>query len=53
MGSGYRIVGGGDSEQYGRALVEIELSDGRNTSQILLSEGLAQPWPNTGNIRFS
>ena len=37
-------------DPHGRALVDIELPDGRDVSRILLKEGLAQPWPNRGNM---
>ncbi|MEN3793937.1 hypothetical protein [Fulvimarina sp. MAC3] len=35
--------------RYGRALVSIQLSNGRDAGQTLIDEGLAQPWPNSGN----
>lgn len=35
---------------YGRELVYVILRDGRDAGQVLLSEGLAQRWPNTGNV---
>ncbi len=40
----------GKDDPHGRALVDIELPDGRDVSRILLKEGLAQPWPNRGNM---
>ena len=50
MSSGYRINWSGRSGSYGRALVTITLADGRDAGNVLLGEGLAQPWPNSGNI---
>lgn len=50
MTNGYRIVWSGRDDRYGRALVDVQLADGRDAGAVLISEGLAQPWPNTGNI---
>jgi len=50
MSSGYRIHWSGEDDRYGRALVSVELADGRDIGSVLMSEGLAQPWPNSGNI---
>jgi len=50
MGSGYRLEWLGSSGSYGRKLVRIKLADGRYAGKALLQEGLAQPWPNSGNI---
>ena len=50
MSSGYRIRPIGSADRYGRTLVAIELSDGRDAGQTLLNEGLAQAWPNNGNV---
>jgi endonuclease YncB( thermonuclease family) len=50
MRKGYRIVWSGRNDRYGRALVDIELSSGDSAAQVLLNEGLAQGWPNTGNV---
>ncbi len=50
MSNGYRIDWTGKTGSYGRALVRIALSDGRYAGDVLLAEGLAQPWPNQGNI---
>ena len=47
---GYRIRPNGKIDPHGRALVDIELPDGRDVSRILLDEGLAQRWPNRGNV---
>lgn len=50
MAGGYRIRPNGKIDPHGRALVDIELPDGRDVSRILLDEGLAQRWPNRGNV---
>jgi endonuclease YncB( thermonuclease family) len=50
MREGYRVAWTGRNDRYGRALVEIELSNGASASQVLLNEGLAQGWPYFGNI---
>jgi endonuclease YncB( thermonuclease family) len=50
MRDGYRIVWSGRQGRYGRALVDIQLSNGQSAGQVLLDEGLAQGWPNTGNV---
>jgi micrococcal nuclease len=50
LAGGYRIRPSGKDDPHGRALVDIELPDGRDVSRILLNEGLAQRWPNRGNI---
>jgi endonuclease YncB( thermonuclease family) len=50
MRDGYQIVWSGSDDRFGRALVDVHLSDGRSASDVLLAEGLAQTWPNTGNI---
>lgn len=52
MAGGYRLA---DSERKDRtserrALVRVILPDGRDAGRVLLEEGLAQPWPNKGNI---
>lgn len=39
----------GESGHYGRDLVTITLSDGRDAGKVLMSEGLAQCWPNDGD----
>ena len=49
MGQGYRVNWSGRKGTYHRALVTITLSDGRDAGEVLLKEGLAQPWPNHGN----
>lgn len=52
MAGGYRLVGTGgkDLTSQRRDLVRIVLPDGRDAGKVLLREGLAQPWPNKGNI---
>ena len=50
LADGYRIRASGRHDPHGRSLVDIELADGRDVSRILLTEGLAQKWPNRGNI---
>ena len=50
MATGYEIEWSGESGYYGRELVTIKLADGRDAGAVLISEGLAQPWPNEGNI---
>jgi endonuclease YncB( thermonuclease family) len=46
----YRIRPSGRDDPNGRALVDILLPDGTDVGQILRDEGLAQRWPNRGNI---
>lgn len=48
LSSGYTLDGDGQ-DRYGRKLVTITLSDGRDAGDVLIAEGLAQPWPNHGN----
>lgn len=50
MASGYRIVWSGKDDRYGRALVDVTLADGRDAGSVLMTEKLAQPWPNSGNV---
>jgi endonuclease YncB( thermonuclease family) len=50
LAGGYRIRPNGHDDPHGRSLVDIELPDGRDVSRVLLDEGLAQKWPNRGNI---
>ena len=49
MVPGYTIVGSSRRDRSKRALVRMTLADGRDAGAVLISEGLAQPWPNTGN----
>jgi len=50
LAGGYRIRPTGRTDPHGRNLIDIELPDGRDVSRILRDEGLAQRWPNRGNI---
>ena len=50
MNTGHRIDWTGQTEFYGRHLVRIVLSDGRDAGDQLIAEGLAQVWPNRGNV---
>lgn len=52
MAGGYRIADGGKKDRTSdrRSLVRIILTDGRDAGEVLVSEGLAQYWPNKGNI---
>lgn len=49
MDDGYRIAFNGKADRYQRALARVILSDGRDAGQVLIAEGLSQPWPNRGN----
>jgi micrococcal nuclease len=49
MAGGYRIEWTGGRGRYGRELADVILSDGRDAGQVLIEEGLSQPWPNEGN----
>ncbi|NDV86492.1 thermonuclease family protein [Aurantimonas aggregata] len=48
MSGGYSLSGG-DTDRYGRRLVTVTLSDGRDAGEVLVAEGLSQRWPNRGN----
>lgn len=52
MAGGYRLADSGEKDRTSdrRDLVRIVLPDGRDAGQILLQEGLAQRWPNRGNV---
>lgn len=50
LADGFRLRASGRKDPHGRNLVDIELMDGRDVSRVLLDEGLAQRWPNRGNI---
>lgn len=50
MNGGYSIRWSNNKGGMGRELVDIYLADGRDASKVLKQEGLAQNWPNTGNI---
>lgn len=48
MGDGYTMVVTG-TDRYDRQLVVVTLADGRDAGEVLIDEGHAQPWPNSGN----
>ena len=50
MGAGYAIDWQGRKDIYGRELIRITLQDGSDAGRTLLSAGLAQVWPNIGNV---
>jgi endonuclease YncB( thermonuclease family) len=50
MAPGYMIKGSGKDDRFARALVDVVLNDGRDAGKVLIAEGLAQPWPNSGNV---
>lgn len=52
MGEGYRVSNSGQTDRTSdhRALVRVILRDGRDVGKELIREGLAQPWPNKGNV---
>jgi endonuclease YncB( thermonuclease family) len=50
MAHGYTVQWSGRHDRFGRALVRITLSGRGDAGTVLLREGLAQPWPNRGNI---
>ncbi|TPW31186.1 thermonuclease family protein [Pararhizobium mangrovi] len=49
MADGYTVNDTGETGYYGRKIVTITLADGRDAGDVLMSEGLAQKWPNHGN----
>lgn len=50
MSGGYVVEPSGGTGRYGRQLVHIRLSSGEYAGDVLMREGLAQPWPNTRNV---
>lgn len=50
MADGYGIKNSGRKDKFDRALVDVVLTDGRDAGSLLMAEGLAQPWPNRGNV---
>ncbi|TCM54955.1 endonuclease YncB(thermonuclease family) [Rhizobium sp. PP-F2F-G48] len=52
MSKGYRINDSGKKDRTSdrRSLIRIRLPDGRDAGKVLVREGLAQRWPNVGNI---
>jgi len=49
MGSGSTIEWTGGKGKFGRELARVRLADDRDAGQVLIQEGLSQPWPNQGN----
>ncbi|MDQ0317353.1 thermonuclease family protein [Amorphus orientalis] len=49
MAGGYEIEWSGARGSFGRDLVTVRLADGRDAGQVLITQGLSQPWPNDGN----
>ena len=51
MANGYRLKSSGEEDRTSdrRDLVHVVLADGRDAGEVLVQEGLAQPWPNKGN----
>jgi endonuclease YncB( thermonuclease family) len=47
MSGGYTIAWLGRTDRYGRELVDIRLRNGWDAGRLLLSEGLARPFPNS------
>ncbi|WP_374989952.1 thermonuclease family protein [Rhizobium sp. TH2] len=50
MAPGYSIQWNGRRDRNKRALLSVTLPDGRDAGRVLIEEGLAQPWPNVGNV---
>lgn len=50
MSRGYTLKDEGKKGYYHRELVSVILADRRDAGEVLIREGLAQPWPNKGNI---
>lgn len=48
MAPGYEIVDSGRRDRSKRLLVRVRLAQGRDAGEVLIAEGLAQPWPNRG-----
>jgi endonuclease YncB( thermonuclease family) len=49
MAGGYAIEWQHRKGNFGRELAMVRLADGRIAGQVLMKEGLSQPWPNHGN----
>ncbi len=47
MAGRYQIEWTSGRGLYGRDLAKVILSDGRDAGQVLIMEGLSQPWPNS------
>jgi micrococcal nuclease len=50
MSHGYTLKDSGQKGYYHRELVKVILADSRDAGKVLIKEGLAQTWPNKGNI---
>ncbi|MFP5076601.1 thermonuclease family protein [Rhizobium sp. YIM 134829] len=52
MDSGFAIEDSGQKDRTSdrRALVRVRLGNGQDAGAMLMREGLAQPWPNKGNV---
>ena len=50
MAGGYRLESDGSRDRFGRDLVTVRLRGGRDAGAVLIGEGLAQRWPNRGNV---
>lgn len=50
MGGRYTIADSGKRDRSGRVLARVVLADGSDAGSALIAEGLAQPWPNKGNV---
>lgn len=51
MKAGYRIEDSGTTDRTSdnRRLVRVRLKDGRDAGAVMITEALAQSWPNKGN----
>ena len=47
---GLKIIDSAEIDDFGRPLVWLMLPGGETIGEVLLREGLAQPWPNVGNV---
>ena len=50
LARGFTVVATGREDRAGRSLVNITLTDGRDVALQMMSEGIVQAWPNTGNV---
>lgn len=48
LGDGFTAARG-RNDRFSRQLVKFRLTDGRDAGTVLIGEGLAQKWPNSGN----
>jgi endonuclease YncB( thermonuclease family) len=44
MAGGFTIEPTGENDRYGRVLATIQLADGREAGEVLVAEGLAEPY---------